>query len=170
MDKEWRKLFTELPITIYWVFRAVDVEMNKAWSLPSRSLKYSTENTAYSYVTLIKADVQKADSPDNHYPLHCGGAMENFRENIWHGLHSQDTQDSSGRSIYMYMIIAKAKKKKILKDKKQFLGASDQLNQEDGKDAIAGMDLGLEKLLGFQELVKGSKSYKGSMENKVAFV
>ena len=39
VDKEWRKLFTELPIIIYWVLRAVsDSEMNKAWSMPSRIL------------------------------------------------------------------------------------------------------------------------------------
>ena len=39
VDKEWRKLFTELPITIYWVLRAMSIsEMNKAWSLPSSIL------------------------------------------------------------------------------------------------------------------------------------
>lgn len=40
VDKEWRRLFKELPITIYWVLRAVGgSEMNKAWSLPLRSSK-----------------------------------------------------------------------------------------------------------------------------------
>lgn len=66
VDKEWAKLFTKLPVTIYWVLGAVGIDMSKAWSLPARHLKYSTENTASFHMTLIKADVWEADLLDKH--------------------------------------------------------------------------------------------------------
>lgn len=91
VDKEWRKLVTELPIIIYWVFRAVSDWDEQDLIHALEDFKYSTENTVCSYVTLIKAECVR--SWFIWQPLTPTLQLELWKTQKWipHGLHPQGT-------------------------------------------------------------------------------
>lgn len=154
VDKEGRKLVTELPITIWLSSQGYEWFRDEQGLIPALEyFKYSTENTVCLYMTLIKSECVRSWSVWQTLTPTLWLELQKTQKWIPHGLHPQGTWTLADQSVLKWLPWEvknqQTKPSKVGGQWPAMLRQSDQLKPKDGEGVSAErpLNLGLERWL-----------------------